>query len=205
MSPVPTDPFTAVTGADILASELNARFDELYRTLDGGDIGLDIDNLSAALIQLVLRPGMISMTAAATADAGWLLCDGSAVSRTTYAALFARIGTTHGAGNGTTTFNLPDFQGRTAVGSGTGSGLSAKTLGAKVGTEPSNMPSHFHGAGNGQTFMTSTRTVGLAGDGGAQPYWVPDGNSDTTDSKGSGSATDGNVPPSTVVNYQIKT
>ena len=43
---------------------------------------------------------------------GWLTCIGSAVSRTTYAALFAAIGTTYGAGDGTTTFNLPDLRGR---------------------------------------------------------------------------------------------
>lgn len=47
---------------------------------------------------------------------GWLLCDGSAVSRTTFAALFAVVGVTYGAGNGSTTFNVPDFRGRVAVG-----------------------------------------------------------------------------------------
>ena len=47
---------------------------------------------------------------------GWLHCDGSAISRTTYAALYAVIGTTYGAGNGTTTFNLPDCRGRTTFG-----------------------------------------------------------------------------------------
>src|SRR5262245_1364362 len=43
---------------------------------------------------------------------GWLLCDGRAVSRTTYSDLFAKVGTTHGTGDGTTTFNLPDARGR---------------------------------------------------------------------------------------------
>lgn len=46
-----------------------------------------------------------------TPDAGWLECDGSAISRTTYAALFAKIGTTYGSGDGSTTFNIPDMQG----------------------------------------------------------------------------------------------
>lgn len=48
--------------------------------------------------------------------AGWLICDGQAVSRTTYADLFAIIGTTYGAGNGSTTFNVPDLRGRVPVG-----------------------------------------------------------------------------------------
>ena len=57
------------------------------------------------------EPGMVTSWAGAhnNVPTGWLLCDGSAVSRTTYADLFAIIGTSHGAGNGTTTFNLPDY------------------------------------------------------------------------------------------------
>ena len=57
-------------------------------------------------------PGVIFPYAAATPPAGWLLCDGAAVSRTTYAALFAIIGGSWGTGNGSTTFHLPDFRGR---------------------------------------------------------------------------------------------
>ena len=53
-----------------------------------------------------------------TAPAGYLLCDGSAVSRTTYSALFAVCSTAYGVGNGTTTFNVPDMQGRVPVGIG---------------------------------------------------------------------------------------
>lgn len=54
--------------------------------------------------------GTIVMYAAGTAPSGWLFCDGTAVLRTTYSSLFTLIGTTYGAGNGTTTFNLPNFQ-----------------------------------------------------------------------------------------------
>ena len=53
------------------------------------------------------------------APTGWLLAAGSAVSRTTYATLFAAIGTTYGAGDGSTTFNLPDFRGVFPKGTGT--------------------------------------------------------------------------------------
>ena len=56
-----------------------------------------------------LTPGFIAPFAGSTAPAGWLVCDGSAVSRTTYAKLFAVIGTTYGEGDGNSTFNLPDL------------------------------------------------------------------------------------------------
>ena len=60
--------------------------------------------------------GSISLFAGTTAPNGWLICDGSAVSRTTYANLFSVIGTTYGSGDGSTTFNIPDLQGRVPVG-----------------------------------------------------------------------------------------
>lgn len=62
--------------------------------------------------------GKIDMYAGATAPTGWLLCKGQAVSRTTYSALFAIIGTTYGAGNGSSTFNIPDMRNRVPVGAG---------------------------------------------------------------------------------------
>lgn len=65
---------------------------------------------------LVEPAGNIAWTARSTAPAGWLLADGTAVSRVTYADLFAAIGTTYGAGNGSTTFNLPNLKGRVPVG-----------------------------------------------------------------------------------------
>ena len=88
--------------------------------------------------------GVITMFGAAAAPAGWLLCDGTAVSRTTYAALFAVIGTTFGVGDGSTTFNVPDLRGRFPLGkaaAGTGS-----TLGGTGGTleHTHTGPSHTH-------------------------------------------------------------
>src|SRR5580692_10411038 len=56
--------------------------------------------------------GAVMAFAGASAPEGWLVCDGSAVSRTQYATLFAAIGTAHGSGDGTTTFQLPDYRGR---------------------------------------------------------------------------------------------
>ena len=63
--------------------------------------------------------GIMQMFAGNTIPAGWLLCDGSAVSRTNYAKLFSAIGTTWGAGDGSTTFNLPNSIGRFAEGAST--------------------------------------------------------------------------------------
>lgn len=63
------------------------------------------------------RPvGEVTAFAGSSAPSGWLLCYGQAVSRTTYAALFAVIGTTYGTGDGSTTFNIPDLRGRTVAG-----------------------------------------------------------------------------------------
>lgn len=65
--------------------------------------------------------GLIMYSLTLNVGDGWLLCDGTAVSRTTYASLFAQIGTRYGAGDGSTTFNLPDLRGRSCIGAGTGS------------------------------------------------------------------------------------
>ena len=93
--------------------------------------------------------GSIVGYGAAAAPTGWLLCDGSVVSRTTYAALYAVIGTTWGVGDGSTTFNVPDSKGRFPIGYGTGAGLTARALGAKGGEEShtitiTELPSHSH-------------------------------------------------------------
>ncbi len=66
---------------------------------------------------------MVMPFASSTAPTGWLECNGNAVSRTTYAALFAIVGTTYGAGNGSTTFNLPDMRGNFMRGWDNGAGI----------------------------------------------------------------------------------
>jgi len=76
-------------------------------------------------------PGDIKETAipyGATPPPGWLWPDGAAVGRTTYAALFAAIGTTYGVGDGSTTFNLPDYRGRARAGRDDMGGTAANRL-----------------------------------------------------------------------------
>lgn len=114
--------------------------------------------------------GAILIYGSATPPADHLLCDGSEVSRSTYSDLFTVLGVTFGAGNGTTTFNLPDLKGRAPMGVGTGSSLTARAMGDKTGTEThalitSEMPSHTHsvtdpGHTHTSSFIAAATVVG---------------------------------------------
>lgn len=117
--------------------------------------------LTATLVPtevVVIPAGTVCATARATAPDGWSMCNGAAISRTAYADLFAAIGTTFGAGDGSTTFNKPDLRQRFPIGmaaSGTGAVLG-ETGGAvdHVHTGPSHqhsLPAHHHGMGTGAT------------------------------------------------------
>tara|TARA_R110000823_G_scaffold308780_1_gene432543 strand:- start:1599 stop:2417 length:819 start_codon:yes stop_codon:yes gene_type:complete len=85
--------------------------------------------------------GFIQMYGAASAPTGWLLCNGAAVSRSTYATLFALIGTTYGAGDSSTTFNVPDMRDKFPVGTG-----STYALNATGGSADAVIPTHNHAA-----------------------------------------------------------
>ena len=84
--------------------------------------------------EIVLQVGSIFCNGRSTAPTGYLLCDGSAISRVTYADLFTAISTTYGVGDGSTTFNLPDLRGVVPRGAGISNGYTQNvtvTLGAK--------------------------------------------------------------------------
>lgn len=74
----------------------------------------------------------------------WLICNGQAVSRTAYASLFARIGTTFGAGDSSTTFNVPNFTDRSPIGAGSTYNLAATAGAATVDLVENNLPLHTH-------------------------------------------------------------
>ena len=156
-----------------------------------------------------------------TAPAGYLLCDGSAVSRTTYAALFTVLGTTYGSGNGSTTFNLPDLRQRFPIGkaaSGTANTL-AGTGGAIDHTH--SVPAHYHGMGTGADLAVSNSPSGYSAWGGSLTTTAPKGDTAagnyaaqnitgriglvTGGVDGNAAMTSGTQnPPYLVVNYIIK-
>ena len=79
-------------------------------------------------ITMLAPAGCVMAFAGNTTPDGWLLCDGSAVSRTTYAALFAVIGTTYGSGDGSTTFNVPDLVDKFIQGNATSGNIKTAGL-----------------------------------------------------------------------------
>jgi microcystin-dependent protein len=106
--------------------------------------------------------GAIIPFAMNTAPSGWLAANGSEVSRTDFAALFAAIGTTYGAGNGSTTFTLPDLRGYFVRGSGTNNdGVTSGAFGAK---QADGVISHTHSGTTGNDSPDHTHpAAGLAG------------------------------------------
>lgn len=88
--------------------------------------------------------GVIHPYAGATAPTGWLLANGQAVSRTTYAQLFAVCGTTYGAGDGSTTFNVPNFVDRMPTGSGAKFARGEQGGAETITLTTAQMPAHTH-------------------------------------------------------------
>ncbi len=102
--------------------------------------------------------GAVIPFAGASAPAGWLLCDGAAVSRTVYAGLFNVIGTAFGGGNGSTTFNLPDMRGRVPVGCDANLLLGSTGGESKHKLTVKEIPAHSHELGYASTSAPALRS-----------------------------------------------
>ena len=105
----------------LLGTSTNAMLIGKFIVQKGSDTSIQIDSSFQTLFAPSASPngvviGSVQMFAGLVAPNGYFNCDGSAVSRTTYAGLFNTIGTTYGIGDGSTTFNLPNFKGRVPVG-----------------------------------------------------------------------------------------
>lgn len=159
---------------------------------------------TTAFAQAVIPTGGLMMWAANAAPTGWLLCNGSAVSRTSFAALFAVIGTTFGAGDNSTTFNLPNYNNRGPVGAG---GLYA--LGTTGGSKDAIVVSHTHTATG--TFVTGIPSNSVNVDSVIEGGFAnvianisPTLGSASVSTVGA-SGTDANMPPYLAINFIIKT
>ena len=194
----------------------------------GKSINVSGDIMVSGNVMAQGMAGMIQMYGGSTAPTGWLLCNGSAVSRTDYAELFAVIGTNYGAGDGTTTFNLPDMRGMFPLGvssthpiTGTGSSGGAETV--KLTAAQSGVPAHNHGASgltvspSGHKIKTNSYALGSGGtsrnivtsSGSLSSDTVTDGHS-ISGSVANNTATDAtsahnNMPPYRTVNFIIAT
>ncbi len=142
-----------------------------------------LDDVSASAVPT----GGIIMWPTAVVPTNWLPCDGAAVSRTTYAALFAVIGVTYGPGNGSTTFNVPNFQNRFPVGIGPATWSDA--VGETGGQTDAIIPIHGHTASSGNASVDHSHDSGSlsAVSGGAHQHSVTglnvDGNGATGTTK----------------------
>lgn len=138
-------PAGGVPATTVAASWLNDVQEELMSILAAAGITPikgQQDQVLQAIIKLSVGVGAVAAFATSTAPSGWLKANGAAVSRTTYSVLFAAIGTTFGAGNGTTTFNLPDLRGEFIRGLDDGRGVDAgRALGSAQADE---FKSHTH-------------------------------------------------------------
>jgi len=202
---LPKDPAESIVKSGALDLEyLPVGTDDQVLTIIAGVMTwVDPDTIVASVETGVLQP--FGGTAAPT---GYVLCDGTAISRTTFAALFAVIGTAFGIGDGSTTFNVPDMRGRLPLGKDDMGGVSANRvtdpladiLGGALGLEThtlvtAEMPAHVH------TSPTSDALLAVF----TGPAFPIAGVTDTVTGSTGGDGAHANLQPTQTVNYIIKT
>jgi microcystin-dependent protein len=163
---------------------------------------------------MTVLAGTVIPYSGTSAPSGYVLCYGQAINRTTYATLFAVIGTTYGSGDGSTTFNVPDLRGRAVAGKDNMGGSAASrltnttmspdanTLGATGGAQThtlvtAEMPSHTHTIYNNDFDDPASSGGGRVSN--------TTGNADVTSAPTGGGAAHNNVQPTLILNYIIAT
>ena len=180
--------------------------------------------LDAGAVSVLMPTASIMPYAGSSAPTGYLLCDGAAISRSTYSTLFGLLATTYGSGDGSSTFNIPDLRGRVIAGqddmggasanrlTGLTGGVDGDVLGGSGGAEThtlatSELPAHDHDV---DTAVKSNSTNGVAGNyptgtNLSSPSAAQLGaNTNSIKNTGGGGAHN-NVQPTIILNYIIKT
>ena len=173
---------------------------------------------TAFVTQNAVMTGAIQMWPTTSAPSGYLLCDGTAVSRTTYSALFGVVGTTFGTGDGSTTFNLPNYIDRMPIGKGTIAASIGATGGSKdavvvshthIATTNISDPGHLHSFDGEMASLSGGASWGSSGGGlsnRTQTLSAGTGITASTTNNTTGvSGTNANLPPYLGINFIIKT
>lgn len=212
-------------GSNQLSSDASVDANRAVDTNHIKDGSVTAVKLDSAAVSVLMPTASLMPYAGSAAPTGYLLCDGAAISRTTYSDLFGIVGTTYGVGDGSTTFNIPDLRGRVIAGldintgglanrltTGSAANINGLLLGANNGNpgDPgrgtngtqehtlteAEMPRHSHTA----NYQVATGASAFPGfDGSGDQY-----TSAQTGLTGGGSAHN-NVQPTIILNYIIKT
>jgi microcystin-dependent protein len=211
-------------GSNQLSSDASVDANRAVDTNHIKDGAVTAAKLDSAATSVLMPTGSIMSFAGTSAPTGYLLCDGAAISRTTYSDLFGILGLTYGVGDGSTTFNIPDLRGRVIAGLDSDTGgfadrlttaseanLDGRTLGANNGN-PGDTGRGTNGAQEHQLttaeMPSHSHTIPIQSSaGGNTPRDGGTGTSVQTRSTGTTGSDQAhnNVQPTIILNYIIKT